>query len=175
MMKLIMENWRHFKENVARMPKLSAPDDEVSRDPNFPDMVKGRKSQRIDADPEDILAALDALQKNRDMFKKSDRTLNIPKIDKDAIMQLGLFVNDVEDSIESGGMSPEAKREIEKKILDIKKIIKSRDDLEKADTIQSPAPDTGSRTGSAWYDALDLKEAMNHARRILEIIQDGKN
>ena len=53
--------------------------------------------------------------------------------------------------------------------------IKSRDEIETADTIHSAAPDTGDNTASAWYDALDLKEAIGHVERILELIQDGKN
>jgi len=176
-MKLIMENWRDFRKKLKPMPKLSSPEEMPNPDPDYPDMVKGRKSRRIDADPQDVISALQALQKDKDIFKKSDRPLNLPTLTlgKDVRKQLGLFVNDVEDSINNKGVTPEAKKEIENKIAYIKNIIKSRDEIETADTIHSAAPDTGDNTASAWYDALDLKEAIGHVERILELIQDGKN
>jgi hypothetical protein len=175
-MKLIMENWRDFKEKIDPMPKLSPPGNSRKPDPNYPDMVKGRKSRRIDADPEDILSALRALEKDRNIFKKSDRTLNMPTLPgpgENTRKQLGLFVNDVEDSLGTGGMSPEVKKEIEKKIANIRKMIRTRDEMETADTIHMPPPEIDSDPGSSWYDAINLREAIGHVEDILEMMKDG--
>lgn len=128
--------------------------------------IRNRRTQMIDmldfGEVEDVLSYLNS---GGDRFLRSDLDHPLRRLAPSEQRQLGLFVQELEDQVDSerGRMSPEVQKRIDKKLEDFKRI------LAHADTVNElpPAP-PGDRDVT-----MDLREAQRLLREVYQILEEG--